>query len=197
MDGAGFDSGGHAIVDLDRAQAMGLLASTGYGRIVFSRGVLPAIRPVNHLVADGKIIVCLRVISSSEGAMFVRDRGTDRGTVVAYEADNLDPVHHTGWSVMVTGLARIVTAPDRVDHYLQALHPWIGPAENTVAAIEPRIVTGIRLALNTRCADEPRTRHQPPHNHADNTCGGYRQRSANAHAVRACDKPREPRRGQP
>nr|WP_255360262.1 pyridoxamine 5'-phosphate oxidase family protein [Nocardia sp. BMG51109] len=63
---AGFSAGGHEVIDLDRAQALGLLASTDYGRIVFSRAALPAIRPVNHLVDGDEIIVCALVISPSE-----------------------------------------------------------------------------------------------------------------------------------
>lgn len=28
----------------------------------------------------------------------------DDGVVVCYEADELDPVRHTGWSVIITGI---------------------------------------------------------------------------------------------
>jgi nitroimidazol reductase NimA-like FMN-containing flavoprotein (pyridoxamine 5'-phosphate oxidase superfamily) len=31
--------------------------------------------------------------------------------VVAFEVDEIDPVAHTGWSVMVTGMARELTDP--------------------------------------------------------------------------------------
>nr|WP_255360263.1 hypothetical protein [Nocardia sp. BMG51109] len=55
----------------------------------------------------------------------------------------------------VVGLARAVTAPDRVERYTRTLCRWIGPTEDTVVGIEPRIVTGIRLALNKRCTYEP------------------------------------------
>jgi len=65
--------------------------------------------------------------------------------VVAYQVDDIDAVRRTGWSVMVTGLARTVTDPARVARYEQLLRPWVGRVMDTVVAIEPEIVTGIRL----------------------------------------------------
>lgn len=44
------------VVELDRDEAMRLLASVDHGRVVFTRAALPAIRPVNHLVVDGRVI---------------------------------------------------------------------------------------------------------------------------------------------
>jgi hypothetical protein len=38
-------NGTRHLVELDRTQALGLLATVGYGRIVFTLGALPAIRP--------------------------------------------------------------------------------------------------------------------------------------------------------
>src|SRR6516165_1597587 len=49
---------------LDEAAAMRLLASVDYGRVVFSLRSLPAIRPVNHLVDEGRIIIRTRLTSA-------------------------------------------------------------------------------------------------------------------------------------
>lgn len=49
------------VVELDRDEAMRLLASVDHGRVVFTRAALPAIRPVNHLVVDGRVIVRTRL----------------------------------------------------------------------------------------------------------------------------------------
>ncbi|MEV4128609.1 pyridoxamine 5'-phosphate oxidase family protein, partial [Nocardia sp. NPDC049707] len=49
------------------------------------------------------------------------------------------------WSVVVTGLARPVTDPERIARYEQLLHPWVDQVTDTVIEIEPSIVTGIRL----------------------------------------------------
>ncbi|MEV2225948.1 pyridoxamine 5'-phosphate oxidase family protein [Nocardia vinacea] len=130
-----------AIVELDRAVALTLLATVPIGRVVFSRNALPAIRPVNHFVDDdGRIIVRTRLTSRLTSAV----RGNS-DVVVAYEADEIDPHQRTGWSVVVTGLARPVTDPGRIARYESLLHSWVDQLMDTVIEIEPSIVTGIRL----------------------------------------------------
>jgi nitroimidazol reductase NimA-like FMN-containing flavoprotein (pyridoxamine 5'-phosphate oxidase superfamily) len=124
---------------LDGAEAMGLLASVGYGRVVFTLDALPAIRPVNHVVDEGRVVIRTRLTSAISGAV----RSSD-GVVVAYEADSIDPETRSGWSVVVTGRAYTVTEPDEVLRYEQLLDPWVNHAD-TVVAIEPGIVTGFRI----------------------------------------------------
>ncbi len=124
---------------LDGATAMGLLACVDCGRLAFSTNSLPAIRPVNHVVDDGRIIIR----TSSTGAISAAARSID-GVMVAYEADKIDAWGRTGWSVIVTGRARTVTDPDQVSRYQQLLQPWVDHAD-TVVAIEPEIVTGRRV----------------------------------------------------
>ncbi|MEV5834868.1 pyridoxamine 5'-phosphate oxidase family protein [Nocardia sp. NPDC052112] len=132
---------GHSIVELDRATALDLLATVPIGRVVFSHNALPAIRPVNHLVdADGRIIVRTRLTAVLTSAV----RGNS-DVVVAYQADEIDPHRRTGWSVVVTGLARPVTDPVRIARYEPLLHPWVHQVMDTVIEIEPSIVSGIRL----------------------------------------------------
>ncbi len=69
------------VIDLDRAEAMRLLAS--YGRVVFTRRALPTIRPVNHLIDDGRVV--LRTRLAAKASIEVRSRNNS-GKVVAYEA---------------------------------------------------------------------------------------------------------------
>lgn len=133
------------VIELDRAEAMRLLASVGYGRVVFTREALPAIRPVNHLVDGGRVV--LRTRLAAKVSVTARSHNNP-GTVVAYEADDLDSQRHTGWSVVVTGLATTVTDPDQVARYEQLLQPWVNMSMDTVIAIEPEIVTGIRIISN-------------------------------------------------
>ena len=102
------------VVELDRAEAMRLLASVGYGRVVFSQGALPAIRPVNHLVDRGRVIVRTRVRAKLSTAM--RSSPTSHA-VVAYQADDLGSQRQAGWSVVVTGRARTVTDPHEIARY--------------------------------------------------------------------------------
>jgi hypothetical protein len=145
MSAAGYDGGlglAQAAVGaqrLDDAEAMRLLASVGYGRVVFTLNALPAIRPVNHLVDEGRVIIRTRLTAAISAAA-----PSGGGVVVAYEADSIDPQTRTGWSVVITGRAYTITDPDEVLRYEQLLHPWVNHAD-TVVAIEPKIITGFRI----------------------------------------------------
>ncbi len=116
--------------------------ASGHGRAVFTHQALPAIRLVNHLVDEGRVIVRTRVTATV--STVVRLSG-DAGVVVAYEADDLDPQRRAGWSVVVTGWATTITDPEQVARYEQLLHPWVNMAMDTMIAIQPEIVTGIRI----------------------------------------------------
>jgi hypothetical protein len=124
---------------LEADEAMRLLASVGYGRVVFTLNALPAIRPVNHLVDHDRVIIRTRLTSAISTTVRSKD-----GVVVAYEADRIDSQTRTGWSVVVTGRTHTLTDPDQVMRYEQLLKPWVNHAD-TVVAIEPEIITGLRL----------------------------------------------------
>ncbi|MFF0545002.1 pyridoxamine 5'-phosphate oxidase family protein [Nocardia thailandica] len=130
------------IVELGRAEAMRLLAGADFGRVVFTKDALPAIRPVNHLVDGDTVIIRTRLATEVGRALHTRPRAE---FVVAYEADEIDGLTRSGWSVVVTGLARAVTDPRLVAAYTARLRPWVNTDLDTVIAIEPTIVTGIRL----------------------------------------------------
>ena len=107
---AGAEAGpARALVPIDTpAHALRLLGSIWLGRIVFTVDALPTIRPVDHVVADGCVIV--RADAGTALARTLRRSGGE-GMIVVYEADDVDLVTHTGWSVIVTGPAELVTDP--------------------------------------------------------------------------------------
>ena len=127
-------------IDLTEGECLTLLRSTSVGRIVFTSHAMPAIRPVNHLVDARSIIIRTHL-----GAAIVSRTAGASGVVVSYEADDLDPVRHTGWSVIVTGLARLVTDPESIERYSAQLEPWIAGEMDYVVSIDPRFISGIRL----------------------------------------------------
>ncbi|MFF8729263.1 pyridoxamine 5'-phosphate oxidase family protein [Streptomyces sp. NPDC015171] len=133
----------HRLVDLDRAEALRLLGSVPLGRVVFTRDALPTVRPVNHILDAGDI-----VIRTSEGvALTSQARQADHaGVVVAYEADAIDPGTRLGWSVVVTGYARLVTDPAELARIRGLLEPWV-PRQGVDHAvrIRPELVTGVLL----------------------------------------------------
>ncbi|MGW6884456.1 pyridoxamine 5'-phosphate oxidase family protein [Streptomyces goshikiensis] len=128
--------------DLDRSEALRLLSTVSLGRIVFTRHALPAVRPVNHLVVGEDVIVRIH----EDGALgSLVAPGDVPGVVVAYEADVIDPVTHLGWSVVVTGYARVVADTDEVDRHASLLRPWVARPMTSALRIRPDLVTGFRL----------------------------------------------------
>ncbi|WP_420882610.1 MULTISPECIES: pyridoxamine 5'-phosphate oxidase family protein [Streptomyces] len=129
--------------ELDRTEALRLLGSVSLGRIVFTQDALPAIRPVNHLLHHGEVI-----IRTHEGAALatLTEHADAEGVVVAYEADAIDPATHCGWSVVVTGYCHLVTDPADLDHYQALLHPWTDHRMTHALRIRPDLVTGVRLS---------------------------------------------------
>ncbi|MER6030057.1 pyridoxamine 5'-phosphate oxidase family protein [Streptomyces sp. NPDC001851] len=149
---AGSEVRAHRRIDLDRAEALRLLGSVSLGRIAFTRQALPAVRPVNHVVDDGDI-----VILTHEGTALVShaQRSDGTGVVVAYESGAIDPDTHLGWSVVVTGYAHVVSDPLELARVRALLEPWVlmGGGEQAVR-IQPELVTGV---LFTEVADTERT----------------------------------------
>ncbi|WP_406346742.1 pyridoxamine 5'-phosphate oxidase family protein [Streptomyces sp. NBC_00648] len=130
------------MTELGRDEAMRLLATTSLGRVVFTDRALPAIRPVNHVVDGDDVIVRLHSGMALE-AMVAPDDGS--AVVVAYEADVIDQDTHLGWSVVVTGYARLVADRDELDWYEKALRPWVAGRMDAALRIRPDLVTGFRL----------------------------------------------------
>jgi len=127
------------LAELPKDEALRLLASVPFGRVVFTARALPAVRPVNHLVDGGRII-----IRTSLGSALSTDvDGT--GTVVAYEADEIDPATHQGWSVVVVGRAVPVTDELHRLRYRELLQPWVAGQRDEVIAISTDMITGYRL----------------------------------------------------
>ena len=132
-------TGGRQQRELPREEALRLLGTVPVGRVVFTYRALPAIRPVNHIV-DGHQVV-FRTSASAEITTAVN--GT--GTIVAFEADAIDPARRTGWSVVVVGGARRLTDAAEIGRYQRLLQPWAAGARDDVIAIRADLVTGFRL----------------------------------------------------
>ena len=128
-----------SLQQLSRSKALQLLGSVPIGRLVFTHQALPAIRPVNHLVEGESIIV-----RATSGAAIIAAAKRD-GTVVAYEADRIDPDSQLGWSVIVVGTARLMTDENAAARYRARLRPWVeGPADDVIT-ISADMITGYRM----------------------------------------------------
>lgn len=126
--------------EISHGEALSLLAGVTLGRIVFTDQAMPTIRPVSHIVEAGDLIV-----RNDHGVAVVSRSAPGQRTVVAYEADDIDPVTHLGWSVVVTGTARLICDPGDIARYERALRPWTAGSAGQFIRVHTRIVTGYRL----------------------------------------------------
>ncbi|MGH3453494.1 MAG: pyridoxamine 5'-phosphate oxidase family protein [Nocardioidaceae bacterium] len=125
--------------ELPRDEAIELLSSVSMGRIGFTIGGLPTIRPVNHVV-DGDDIVIRTHLESTRSAC--------DGAVVAYETDWLDRRTRTGWSVIVTGVASVVDNPLEIDRFDSLVQPWIDAPVTYLLRIKADVVDGLKLVAD-------------------------------------------------
>ena len=128
--------------ELGWEESLRLLGSVGVGRIVFSHQALPAIRPVNHILHDGQIIV-----HTQPGAAVL----SSLDTVVAYEADRVCEDDHIAWSVIAVGIARRVRDRHEISRYHDLLRPRVRGEMTEVLRIDPELVTGLSLNGENSC----------------------------------------------
>lgn len=124
---------------LDRHECLRLIAKAPVGRVVYTRHALPAVLPVNFSL-DTDASVLLRTSPDSDLV-----RAID-GVVVAFEADEFDAATRSGWSVVVTGRATVVTDPAEHERLLQVgPTSWMPLRYAVFVRIESEMVTGREL----------------------------------------------------
>lgn len=131
---------GRRLQSINRSDSLRLLGDATMGRVVFTHRALPAIRPVNHVVEGERIVI--RVDRESALARAV---GANAHDVVAYEADDIDPIDHLGWSVIVIGRAQVLEDGEAAARYRQALQPWVAGTFDDIIVIDAEMVDGFRL----------------------------------------------------
>jgi uncharacterized protein len=128
-------SDGSALQQLSRDECLTLMASVPVGRIIYSRRALPAVELVNFALDEGDI-----VIRTARGGKLA---AAAHGTVVAFEADSLDPSHQAGWSVTAIGPSREVTDPGEVARLqVIGLNSWADGARDHFIKISPVMMNG-------------------------------------------------------
>ena len=120
---------------LDRDDCIRLLKTVSLGRIGITVGALPTILPINFRVDDERILFRTGVGTKLDAAT--------RGAVVAFEADDFDPMYHSGWSVVVTGIARGVRDPD--DRAMHTTPRWAPGHDEHLVEVSIDQISGRRL----------------------------------------------------
>jgi nitroimidazol reductase NimA-like FMN-containing flavoprotein (pyridoxamine 5'-phosphate oxidase superfamily) len=123
---------------LERDACLRLLDSVTLGRIGVSSGALPHVLPVNFRLVDDQVVFRTGIGTKLDAAT--------QHAVVAFEVDQMDPVSHEGWSVMVTGVAREVTDADELERLESHRIPrWAPTGDGRVVAVSTDLVTGRRI----------------------------------------------------
>lgn len=128
----------NGLVVLDRDECLGLLARATLGRVGVSFGALPTILPVNFRLVEDEIAFRTTIGTKLDAATC--------NAVVAFEVDEIDPIYHSGWSVVVLGVAREVTDPAELHRFERARIPrWAPVPSERVVAISTQMVSGRRI----------------------------------------------------
>lgn len=124
------------VVEIPVEHCLELLAQRSIGRFaVATPGSAPLVLPVNY-VMDHDVVVFRSDSGEKVDAL--------RQQPVSFEIDEIDPLHHTGWSVLVKGVAYEATHWE-VEHL--SIEPWAPGNKSRWVRIVPRTITGRRLEL--------------------------------------------------
>jgi nitroimidazol reductase NimA-like FMN-containing flavoprotein (pyridoxamine 5'-phosphate oxidase superfamily) len=127
---------------LDRAECLRLLDGTGVGRIAVTSGALPVVLPVDYAM-DGDAIV----VETGRGTTL---GFATTGTVVAFEVDNLHEYGHSGWTVMVTGVAEEIADQHELERCRGLLPDRGDTVEERFVRISSELVSGRRTHRSHR-----------------------------------------------
>jgi len=123
---------------LNHRQCLDLLQEARVGRLAFTEDGLPAVHPVNFRLWRDDVVI--RVAGGAKLAAAIDN------VVVAFEADELDPDLHTGWSVTVVGHAEPVTDVDELVEIAGTfLQPWAAGRREHFVRIRAEKITGRRF----------------------------------------------------
>ena len=127
---------------LSQGECLRLMASVPVGRIIYTRQAMPAVELVNFALDHGDIII--RTDHSGTLA------AATRGTVVAFQADSLDPSGQASWSVTVIGQSHEVSDVDEIGRLEQiGIGSWAPGEHEHFIRISPGILSGRQLCALT------------------------------------------------
>jgi hypothetical protein len=122
---------------LSHSECLRLLTRAQVGRVVFTVSALPAVVPVTFAVLDDAVVMST--------APDTRLAATADGGVLAFEIDEIDPPSRTGWSVVVTGVAELVTDSVTRSRIHGLLAPWPPGHLDVFVRLPLTVVTGRRI----------------------------------------------------
>jgi nitroimidazol reductase NimA-like FMN-containing flavoprotein (pyridoxamine 5'-phosphate oxidase superfamily) len=122
---------------LTRDECLRHLADGSVGRVSVSSKAMPAVLPVRYSLVDDRILFWA---DPHDHPAAIAD-----GTVIGFQADDIDPVLHEGWSVMVVGRASHVRQPEAVAALEEGTPRGWAAASGPLVALSLDLVEGRRL----------------------------------------------------
>jgi len=138
----------HPVLEkLSAAACLAYLRPGGVGRFLYVTSRGPVAVPVNYRLLGDAV-----VFRTGQGGGIAEAIGE---RPVSFEVDHLDSVLAEGWSVLVSGTARILTDPAELDEVSAlGIEPWAGGERDACIRLTPREITG-RLIRSARTTTWP------------------------------------------
>jgi hypothetical protein len=124
-------------VELDRDECVRLLGQAPIGRVVLNMKCLPVALPVNICVLNDAVVFATDQGSKLDAAV--------TGQVVSVEVDDIDTCYRTGWSVIVTGVADLVSDRQQFEEARAWLHSWAPGPHPFFVRVPTTLNSGRRL----------------------------------------------------
>jgi uncharacterized protein len=140
--------------ELDADVCRQMLARCTFGRVAFNGDEGLTVLPVNSLFSSDVVLFRAQPGSALDCI--------DDGRVVAFEADHIDPISESGWSVLVRGTASQLTDPERIAAFAETgVHAWAPGPHDRWIQIHPQQITG-RIIYRQRLIAEGERSSQVP-----------------------------------
>ncbi len=159
MNGVPLERRGDYIItmyELDEEVCRQMLARCTFGRVAFGDA------------DEGLTVLPVNCLFSNDAVLFRAQAGSalDRlgaGRVVAFEADHIDPIAESGWSVLVRGTATHLRDAERLAALAEtAVHPWAPGRRDRWIEIHAQQLTG-RIIRRSRLGSEgEQASYMPP-----------------------------------
>jgi uncharacterized protein len=133
-----------------------MLARCTFGRVAFGND------------DEGLTVLPVNCVYSHDAVLFRAQAGSalDRlgaGRVVAFEADQIDPIAESGWSVLVRGTATHLRDPERIAALtVTSTHPWAPGLRDRWIEIHPQQITGRIIRRYRQISDADRMPYMLP-----------------------------------
>jgi nitroimidazol reductase NimA-like FMN-containing flavoprotein (pyridoxamine 5'-phosphate oxidase superfamily) len=131
------------IEELDKDQCLNLISRGGIGRIAYTGRFGPTVLPVNYALQDGAVV--FRTAQHGPLDEDLRTGIADAHYKVAFEIDDIDLGARQGWSVLVQGPARHVTADEEEAVRRTGVESWAPGDRELFVRIVPSRITGRRV----------------------------------------------------